>query len=140
MFKVGNTNRSLRLPALERKAYCLEHTAWNYRIVGQTWAAAKGLRYRCSAGCMARTIVDGRAYTTTCTTREYQYLFPLLPAAVPSPSLVHLSPLLDFVTYADIDGNSILNCGLYDFVYGDEGKSGEGICEYSNSRTTMIFL
>ncbi|CAM9776684.1 unnamed protein product, partial [Laminaria digitata] len=37
--------------------------------------------------------------------------------------------LRDFVTFADIDGNSILNCGLYDFVFddGDDGKNGEGI-------------
>ncbi|CAM9209620.1 unnamed protein product, partial [Laminaria digitata] len=36
--------------------------------------------------------------------------------------------LRDFVTYADIDGNEVSNCGLFDFVYNLNGeKNGEGI-------------
>ena len=39
-----------------------------------------------------------------------------------------LSPL-DFVTYAEIYDNDIMDCGLYDFEYADDGANGEGICE-----------
>lgn len=59
--------------------------------------------------------------------REYQpHPTPSLAARARSYWCVY--PPLDFATYADIDDNTINNCGLWDFVYGD-GQNGEGICE-----------
>lgn len=34
------------------------------------------------------------------------------------------------MTYAEIYENDIMDCGLYDFEYADDGSNGEGICEY----------
>lgn len=36
----------------------------------------------------------------------------------------------DFVTNADINRNEISTCGLYDYVFSNGGKNGEGICEW----------
>lgn len=38
--------------------------------------------------------------------------------------------LEDFVTNAKVHDNYIRDCGIYDFVFDDGGKTGEGICEY----------
>lgn len=37
--------------------------------------------------------------------------------------------LPDFVTNAEIYENVVEMCGLYDFVFEDGGRNGEGICE-----------
>ena len=50
----------------------------------------------------------------------------------PSPSFVTPTAVQpDFVTNAEIYGNDIEHCGVYDFVFvqDDKHKNGEGICE-----------
>lgn len=68
-----------------------------------------------------RITVGGRASDSTALLR--------IPLPYPRTYTVDTYPYLDFVTYAEIYHNDILNCGIYDFFFGDGGKNGEGICE-----------
>lgn len=44
--------------------------------------------------------------------------------------------LKNFVVEAEITGNTIKYCGVYDFAYGDGGKNGEGI--YIGTSSTQV--
>lgn len=58
-------------------------------------------------------------------------LGPRLPFVyAPSCFATLTAETLDFVTNAEVYGNEIKNCGMYDFVFNAGGKNGEGICEW----------
>lgn len=78
-----------------------------------------------------------KVHVTRVQTSVFSATASSLPYISPLGCISKVSPL-DFVTYADIDGNSIVKCGLYDFVFGNGGHNGEGICEYSSSDDVIV--